>query len=122
MRSSLRHIFRRLFERRESLYVTYLSPGPPSPPGSYTTLSPGHTYEIRHNAAPFRSSPILTLLNDFGTPLGFLEVRDRDERPSDEPMGTCDWGDCDEPVVAWRWADSHGWLPVCPVHQIGPPR
>lgn len=34
----------------------------------------------------------------------------------DLPLGvaTCDWGDCDKPVVALRkdrWG--HGWLPVC---------
>ena len=30
----------------------------------------------------------------------------------------CDWGDCDEPVAAYRFdADGHGWLPVCLDHR-----
>jgi hypothetical protein len=45
---------------------------------------------------------------------------DRACAPSETPepflsgIGTCDWGDCDEPVTCLRYdAHGHGWLPVC---------
>ena len=35
------------------------------------------------------------------------------------PMGTCDWGYCDEPATEWRWSENdlvH--LPVCEAHEL----
>lgn len=29
------------------------------------------------------------------------------------PLGSCDWGECDEPGYGEAYSDSHGWLPVC---------
>jgi hypothetical protein len=38
-------------------------------------------------------------------------------RPECEPMGTCDWGGCDQEVIAWRWShEVREWLPVCRAH------
>ena len=37
-------------------------------------------------------------------------------KPSEEPYGSCDWGDCDNWATAWRLSSSHGWLPVCFAH------
>lgn len=31
-------------------------------------------------------------------------------------LGSCDWGDCDEPSTTYRLSPEHGWLPVCPLH------
>lgn len=28
----------------------------------------------------------------------------------------CDWGECPNDDVDWRWTDDHGWLPVCAEH------
>jgi hypothetical protein len=42
---------------------------------------------------------------------------DPDRMPDGDPPGTCDWGYCDQPATAWRWAEEHGgWLPVCAEH------
>ena len=36
-----------------------------------------------------------------------------------EPYGTCDWGDCNEEAVRWRYGDpEHGHLPVCLSHSL----
>lgn len=36
-----------------------------------------------------------------------------------EPYGTCDWGDCNEEAVRWRYGDQeHGHLPVCYEHSL----
>jgi len=33
---------------------------------------------------------------------------------------TCDWGNCNEETVAWRWdAVNREWLPVCAEHREG---
>lgn len=41
--------------------------------------------------------------------------------PDEWPTGTCDWGDCNEPSIDWRWAaDLAVWLPVCDRHKRGP--
>lgn len=37
-------------------------------------------------------------------------------RPTEPPMGSCDWGDCDAWATAWRLSSIHGWLPVCFAH------
>jgi hypothetical protein len=35
----------------------------------------------------------------------------------DEAIGTCDWGDCDNATVDFRWHDEYGgWLTVCAKH------
>lgn len=52
------------------LRVMYLSPGPPSPPGSYVALSPGHRYVIEATQSPH----LLELRNEHGTNLGWLQV------------------------------------------------
>lgn len=44
---------------------------------------------------------------------------DRTSPPLLHPIGTCDWGGCTRPSTAWRFSDSHGWLPVCGLHQHG---
>lgn len=42
------------------------------------------------------------------------DVRERRElRP---PLGSCDWGGCDEPGYGEAYSDTHGWLPVCWTH------
>lgn len=40
-----------------------------------------------------------------------------------DPIPSCDWGDCDEPGVAWAWNPEEAnpelaelWLPVCRRH------
>ena len=36
-----------------------------------------------------------------------------------EPYGTCDWGECGEEAVRWRWGDdARGHLPVCLKHDL----
>lgn len=43
---------------------------------------------------------------------------DPGRRPVEEPFGTCDWGECDEHAVDYRWVeDLGGWLPVCEEHR-----
>ena len=43
---------------------------------------------------------------------------DPSKRPTEDPYGTCDWGDCDVFADHWRWAEEHGgWLPVCSSHK-----
>lgn len=37
-------------------------------------------------------------------------------KPAELPGYGCDWGDCMEDAVGFRWADEHGWLPVCVKH------
>lgn len=47
---------------------------------------------------------------------------DPDRVPDGDPPGTCDWGYCDQPATAWRWAEEQGgWLPVCAEHAAGAP-
>lgn len=42
---------------------------------------------------------------------------DPDRVPDGDPPGECDWGYCDDPATAWRWAeDLGGWIPVCAEH------
>jgi hypothetical protein len=36
----------------------------------------------------------------------------------DDPLGSCDWGDCDETAVTTRYDDvSRAWVPVCDEHR-----
>lgn len=41
-----------------------------------------------------------------------VEPQAGDVRETDRPLGTCDWGGCDEPSVRERF-DGREWLPVC---------
>lgn len=47
---------------------------------------------------------------------------DAPEIPPAMASYTCDWGDCEEITVAWRWSGQRlnesplGWLPVCAIH------
>jgi hypothetical protein len=43
---------------------------------------------------------------------------DDDLHPIDPPYGTCDWGYCDDAVVAWRWdPEGQRFLAVCEQHR-----
>jgi len=51
-----------------------------------------------------------------------MPTPDAPTSPPWETFGTCDWGDCDDETVAWRYSGQRlgesplGWLPVCEKH------
>jgi hypothetical protein len=71
--------------------------------------------------------------NPFDAPMSFQRAHGRNELRAQiraelekgpltgyqHPMGTCDWGECDEPATEWRWSENdlmH--LPVCEAHEL----
>ena len=43
-----------------------------------------------------------------------------DDKPTEDPPGTCDWGGCMHPAAHWLHSATQGWLPVCIPHSTVP--